>query len=158
MFLKTLCPFPVICVFFCCYGDFTKMFGFCLNYLDIHFFINKRQFIGVSAQRYRTLLAVYDAVFCAYVICIDSKPIGFKNIFMLYHNSTYYIHPYIAFNSSRYSTLKPICICTLFLCSGFTSHMMSKNSPSIFNIMIFSFGISVLGYAKGRTKMATSPH
>ena len=124
---------------FCsCYGKFTKMFGYCINYLGLHFFINVQHFIFINIPRYRTLLAVYDAVRYAYVVWITSKLMGYQSfLYSLYHNMADYMHPYRAFNSLRYSTLIPFSICKFFFYSEFISHMMSTNSTSIFNIMNF---------------------
>ena len=49
-----------------------------------------------------------------------------------YHSSADSIHPYKALRRCRYSTFPPFSACILFLCSGFTLHMMSTYSPSIF--------------------------
>ena len=133
------------------------MFGYCFNYLGVHFFINERQFIVINVQRYCTLLVVYDDVCYEYIIWIDIKPMGFQSfVYRSYHNSTDYMHPSIYFNKTRYSNLAPFPICTLFLCSGFTLHTMSKILPSILNMTNFSFGMPALSYAPGTLKMATS--
>ena len=66
------------------------------------------------------------------------------------------MYPYKAFRRSRYSTFTPFSTHKGFLCSGFTSHMMSKNSPPIFNRMDLSYGMSALRYAPGKSKISTS--
>ena len=72
------------------------------------------------------------------VVWITSKLMGYQSfLYSLYHNMADYMHPYRAFNSLRYSILIPFSICKFFFCSEFTSHMMSTNSTSIFNIMNF---------------------
>ena len=53
------------------------------------------------------------------------------------NNSADSIQPYNNFNIPRYSTFIPFSIRTFYLCYGFTSHIMSADSPSIFNMMNF---------------------
>ena len=84
------------------------------------------------------------------------EPMGFKVfVYRSYHNSVDSMHPYRYLNKRRYSNLTPFSMRTFFLCYGFTSHMISKKSPSIFNIINFYFGVSALRYAPGTSKMAT---
>ena len=66
------------------------------------------------------------------------------------------MHTYKAFRRRSYSTLTPLSTRTFFLCLGFTSHMMSTNSPSFFNRINLSSGVSVLSYATGTSKMDTT--
>ena len=54
-----------------------------------------------------------------------------------YHNITDYMQPYTYFNSLRYNTFTPFSNHIFSLCYGYTSHMMSMNSSSIFNTIIF---------------------
>ena len=51
-------------------------------------------------------------------------------VYRSYHIIADSMHPYNYFSNHRYSTFTPFSVHT-FLCSGFTSHMMSTNSPSI---------------------------
>ena len=46
-----------------------------------------------------------------------------------YHSIIDYMHPYRSLRSCRYSTFTPFSTHTFFLCSGFTSHMLSTNPP-----------------------------
>ena len=71
-----------------------------------------------------------------------------------YHSIAEYMHPYWAFRSCRYNTFTQLSTRKCFLCLGFTLHMMSKNLPSILNIVNLSSGISVLRYAPGTSKIA----
>ena len=64
-------------------------------------------------------------------------------VYRSYHNNVDSMQIYITFNSHRYSILTPFSTCTLFLCYGFTSHMMSTNSYSILIWWIFFWYISI---------------
>ena len=56
----------------------------------------------------------------------------------------------------RYSTFNILSTKYSFLCLGFTSHIMSKNWPSIFDRIYLYFGISALKYFSGISKIITS--
>ena len=66
-----------------------------------------------------------------------------------YHSSAEFMHIYKAFIRRRYSTFTLLSTRKFFLCSGFTLHMMSTNSPSLFNRIDLSFDMSALSYATG---------
>ena len=70
-----------------------------------------------------------------------------------YHSSADSMHPYKDFRRRRYSTLNPFSMRTFFLCSVFTSHMMSTNFPSILNKMNLSSGMSALRYDLGTSEI-----
>ena len=72
-----------------------------------------------------------------------------------YHSSEDSMNPYKDFRRHRYITFTKFSTRTFSLCLGFTSHMMLKISPSIFNRMNSSSGVSALRYAPGTSKM---PH
>ena len=87
---------------------------------------------------------------------LTTNPCGFRIfVYRSHHNGADSIQPHKYFNSRRYNNFIPFYTRTLFLCYGLTSHIMSTDSPSVFNMIIFSFGISVLSYAPGTSKMAT---
>ena len=75
--------------------------------------------------------------------------------YISYHSSADSIYPYRALRSRRYSTFTPLYTHKFSLCLGFTSHIMSTNSPSIFNRINLSSGMSALRYAPGTSKFAT---
>ena len=75
--------------------------------------------------------------------------------YISYHSSADYMHPYKDFRRRRYSAFTPFSTRTFFLCSGFTPHMMSRNSPSIFDGMNLSSGMSALRYSPGTSKIDT---
>ena len=138
------------------YCEFTNCFGYCLNYFCINLFINVWYFVVVNIPWYCTLLPFmvmfavhlsygYSAKSCCFIV--------FE--YMSYHNSADSIHPYRALISRTYGEINPFSTRTFFSCLGFTSHMMSKNSPSIFTKMNLYSGMSTLSYAPGTTK---SPH
>ena len=84
------------------------------------------------------------------------NPCGFRVLaYRSYHKNMDSIQPYIAFNRPMYITFRKFSIHTFYLYSRFTYHMMSTNSPSIFNMMNLSSGMSELRYAPGTSKMAT---
>ena len=112
------------------YGDLTQMFGYCLNYIDVKFFINVKHFIVINVPIYCILLSVYDAVCYVFIIWMDSEPVGFQILmYSLYHNNTDSMNPYIAFNNRRCITLTSFYIQKFFFCYWFTTHMMSNNPP-----------------------------
>ena len=81
--------------------------------------------------------------------------------FMVFEYRSYHIiadsiHPYKYFIRLRYSTFTPFSKCTFFLCLGFTSHIMSTNSHSIFNWTNLSSGMSALMYSPGTSKISTN--
>ena len=63
--------------------------------------------------------------------------------------------PYRYLRIHRYSTFNPFSTHTFFSCSGFTSHMMSTNSSSIFSKMNLSSGMSDLKHAPEISKITT---
>ena len=79
-------------------------------------------------------------------------------LYRLYHNGAYYMYPYRYFNKFRYSTRTPFFMRTFFLCSGFTSHMMYTNSPSIFNMIIFFWPVSIEVWPRDIKNGHTSLH
>ena len=68
-----------------------------------------------------------------------SNPCDFMVLdYRSYHSSVDSINPYKAFRRRRYSTFTPLSTRKCLLCLGFTSHMMSTNTPSIFYRMNLS--------------------
>ena len=103
----------------------------------------------VHCLPYTVLLSMY----LSYVLTIN--PCDFRLfVYRSYHNSADSMQTYKYSNSCGYSTFTKFSTLTFFLCSGFTSHMMSTNSSSIFNMMKFSSVTSALGYAPGTSKMS----
>ena len=92
------------------------------------------------------------AMHLSYVLTMN--PFDFR-VFMyrLYHNSADSMQAYKYWIGCRYSTFMPFSAHTFLLYYGFSSHMMYTNAPSIFNMMNFSSGVSVLRYAPGRLKI-----
>ena len=70
-----------------------------------------------------------------------------------HHSIAYSMNTYRVFISSRYRTFTPFYASTFFLCSEFTLHMMSTYSPSIFNTVNLSYGMSELRYAQGHQEL-----
>ena len=72
------------------------------------------------------------------------NPYDFRGFeYISYHISAYYMYPQKDFRRLRYSTFTPFSTNKFVLCSGFTSHMMSTNSPSIFIRMNLFWHVSV---------------
>ena len=88
---------------------------------------------------------------------ITTNPCDFRVFaYTLYHNSANSMQPYNAFNSLSNSTFMPFSIHKFDLCYGFTSHMISTNSSSIFNLINLSSGMSLLSSDPGTSKTVTS--
>ena len=69
---------------------------------------------------------------------LTTKPCYFRVFaYRSYHNIADYMQPYKYFSSNRYSTFAPFSTRAFLLWSGFNSHMISTNLPSIFNILTF---------------------
>ena len=76
--------------------------------------------------------------------------------YISYHSSAYYMNSYKDLIRRRYIKFTPLSTCTVFLCLGFTLHMISTKPPSIFNRMNLSSSMLALRYAPGTSKILTS--
>ena len=95
------------------YGDFTKMFCYCLNYPCVCVFINVRYFFLSTCQAIMHCLPsmVLFVVHRSYRLTTD--PYDFIVFtYRSYHNIAESIQPYTTFNSLKYSTSTPFTICT----------------------------------------------
>ena len=127
---RNLCFFPLDTV------NFLKCLAIVSNYFVLTY----------SSMCDTLLLSTYHAIIhCLLFMVLFDIHLSYEFIanrcdfkvfdYMSYHNIADSMHPYRAFRSRSYSTFTPFSIRTFFLCSRFTLHIMSTNSPSIFSKM-----------------------
>ena len=66
------------------------------------------------------------------------------------------MHPYRAFRILKWTTFFPFSYRIFGMLYGFTSHMISTNSPSKLRLTSFSLGMSAFKYAHGTSNITTS--